>query len=114
MPYAGSSLGEGFRMAKQIAIGLVTTLVLACLPAGTEAQDRPVRLNGRVQWIAGQVMVVQLDTGPSVSVDIVRVPQDEYAALTPSERIVVIGVVTDSSRQVIATSIVRGDDIQAP
>lgn len=53
MPYAGSSLGEGFRMAKQIAIGLVTTLVLACLPAGTEAQDRPVRLNGRVQWIAG-------------------------------------------------------------
>jgi hypothetical protein len=103
-------------MAKQVAIalGLVAILVLACAPAGTEAQGRWVRFNGRVQWIAGQVMVVQLDTGLSVSVDIARVPQDEYAALSRSERIGVIGIVTDSSRQVIATSIVRADDIQAP
>ena len=49
-----------------------------------------------------------------VSVDLLRVPQDEYAVLTRGERIVVIGVVTDGRRSVIGTSVVRGSDAQAP
>jgi hypothetical protein len=36
----------------------------------------------RVQRIAGQLMVVQPALGSSVSVDLVTVPQDEYAGLT--------------------------------
>lgn len=104
-------------MAHRMLAALIV-LVVAILVAGAlgsaEAADRPVRFDGRVQWIAGQVMVVQLDTGRSVGVDLVRVPQDEYALLTPNERIVVIGVVTDGSRHVLGRSLVRGDDLQAP
>jgi len=82
-------------------------------PGPADAQERAVRFDGRVQWVAGQLMVVQTDSGASVSVDLVRVPQDQYAVLTPSERVVVIGVITDRSRRVIGTSVMRGET-QAP
>jgi hypothetical protein len=82
-------------------------------PGPADAQERAVRFDGRVQWVAGHLMVVQTDSGASVSVDLVRVPQDQYAVLTPSERVVVIGVITDRSRRVIGTSVVRGE-AQAP
>jgi hypothetical protein len=78
------------------------------------ARDRVVRLDGRVQWVASQTMVVSLDTGGNVNVDLVRVPQDQYATLSPNERVTVIGVITDRSRRVIGTSIMRGSDSQAP
>ena len=93
---------------------LTVSVVLAGVLEPAAAQDRPVRFGGRVQWIAGQVMAVQLDNGHSVSVDLLRVRQDEYAVLIRGERIVVIGVVTDRSRYVIGTSVVRGGYAQAP
>ena len=40
-----------------------------------------------VQWIAGGLMVMRLDDGTSVSVDLLRVPQYQYAALVQGERI---------------------------
>ena len=101
------------RMTAAIAVLLISGL-LAGVPAPAGAQERPVRFNARVQWVAGQVMAVQLDSGLSVSIDLVRVPQDEYAVLTPNERIVVIGVVADRSRRVQGKSILRGEDVQAP
>lgn len=104
-------------MAKRLVAAIVVLLISVLLPVPpgpAGAQDRPVRFNGRVQWVAGQVMAVQLDSGLSVSVDLVRVPQDEYAVLIPSERVVVIGVVTDRSRRVLGRSILRGEDVQAP
>ncbi|HYS16100.1 MAG TPA: hypothetical protein VET45_04175 [Candidatus Binatia bacterium] len=102
-------------MAKRLPVALAV-LIVAILLAGLEpagAQDRARRFDGRVQWVAGQVMVVQLDNGLSVSVDLLRVPQDQYAALVQGERVLVIGLVTDSSRRVTATRVVRGDQ-QSP
>jgi hypothetical protein len=98
-------------------LGMVRVVVVLLLlgtlaPAG--AQEQVVRLDGRVQWVASQTMVVSLDTGGSINVDLVRVPQDQYAALSPNERVTVIGVITDRSRRVIGTSVIRGGDTQAP
>jgi hypothetical protein len=42
----------------------------------------PVRLGGRVQWIAGGKMAVIPDAGKvSVTVDLTRVPVDQYQTL---------------------------------
>src|SRR5262245_22269351 len=71
------------------------------------AQGREVRLDGRVQWIAGQLMVVQLDSGGSVSVDLKEVPQDQYLVLRRGDRVVIGGALNDVSPRFMATSVVR-------
>jgi hypothetical protein len=60
-----------------------------------------------VQWIGGQQMVVQADTGPSIGVDLTSVPQEEYAGLGVRDRVAVMGMVSPDGRRVIGTSIVR-------
>ena len=102
-------------MAKPVlAVALMVSILSMGAPAPAGAQDRAVRFDGRVQWVAGQRMVVQLDTGPSVSVELARVPQDEYAALTWGERVVISGVITDTDSRDVATSIERAAAAQAP
>lgn len=71
------------------------------------AQERGVRFEGRIQWIAGQVATLGLDTGETVSVDLSRVPQDEYATLRTRDRIIVTGVISDEDNRVIGTSVTR-------
>ncbi|HEU4368434.1 MAG TPA: hypothetical protein VFV05_09435 [Methylomirabilota bacterium] len=100
------------RMAAVVA-GLVLSVLLAGAFAPAGAQDRPVRLDGLVQWVGGQTLVVQLNSGASVSVDLTRVPQDQYAVLTPREQVVVIGVIPPGGRRVIGTAVMRLE-VQAP
>ena len=100
--------------AKQTAlIVVVVSLLLASAREPAVAQEWPVRFDGRVQWIAGQLMAVQPDLGSSVSVDLVGVPQNEYAGLTVGDWVVVIGVIRNGNHRVIGTSIMRAE-IQAP
>ena len=99
---------------KQTAlIVVVVLLLLASALEPAVAQEWPVRFDGRVQWIAGQLMAVQPDLGSSVSVDLVGVPQNEYAGLTVGDWVVVIGVIRNGNHRVIGTSIMRAE-IQAP
>ncbi len=89
-----------------------TSLALALSLVGprapvSAAQEQIVRVDGLVQWIGGQQMVVQTDTGPSVGIDLTRVPQDEYAGLGVRDRVAVLGMVSPDGRRVIGTSIVR-------
>jgi hypothetical protein len=103
-------------MEKRIEALLVALTVSVLLMVSLEradAQGWPATFDGRVQWIAGGLMVVQLDDGTSVSVDLLRVPQYQYAALVQGERILVIGVLPDGGRRVMATSVVRGEE-QSP
>ena len=98
-------------MRKGISVAFMA-LALALSPAGllapvAAAQEQMVRVDGLVQWIGGQQMVVQADTGPSVGVDLTSVPQDEYAGLGVRDRVAVIGMVSPDGRRVIGTSIVR-------
>ena len=101
------------------AVPLIVAVVFLAGFAGfagrpTTAQERPVRVEGRVQWIAGQTAVLHMDTGLSVRVDLAGVGQDEYAALKPRERVVVAGVMSGDGRRLIATAITRRDGPPAP
>ena len=99
-------------MRRKIAVAFAV-LALVLSPAGvtpaTAAQERVVRVDGLVQWIGGQQMVVQADTGPSVGVDLTSVPQDEYAGLGVRDRVAIIGMVSPDGRKVIGTAIMRSE-----
>jgi hypothetical protein len=78
---------------------------VAVAPAA--AQDQVVRVDGLVQWIGGQQMVVQADRGPSVGIDLASVPQDEYAGLGVRDRVAVIGTLSDDGRRIMGTTVMR-------
>ncbi len=86
---------------------VAAALVLLAGATIGSAQERGVRFEGRIQWIAGQVATLGLDTGETVSVDLSRVPQDEYAALRSRDRVVVTGVISDDDNRVIGTAVAR-------
>jgi hypothetical protein len=98
-------------MRKSISVAFMAfalALSPACSPTPVAAaQEQMVRVDGLVQWIGGQQMIVQADTGPSVGVDLTSVPQDEYAGLGVRDRVAVIGMVSPDGRRVIGTSIVK-------
>jgi len=97
-------------MAKRRSVALGVLFLLSVLLAAVgpvSAQSQEVRLDGRVQWIAGQLMVVQLDSGGSVSVDLKGVPQDQYSVLRRGDRVVIGGALHDLNPRFMATSVVR-------
>lgn len=95
-------------------VGLAAILVLACVTAPADAQTRTVRFEGNVQWIAGQSMLVLLDSGLSVNVALIRVPQWQYLALLPGERVVVTGTSTAGYRVITGVAIERLTSSEAP
>jgi hypothetical protein len=112
---------------------LVSALVVIAAWAPAAAQDY-VRVDGTVQWLAGQTLTVVLDepAGPAayaiigqylvpvpgprqtVNFDLSQLPQREYAFMRPGERVTVIGVVSDDRHHLIATSIIRSAGPEAP
>jgi len=92
---------------KRLHVALAVSLVLAGALAPAAAQGRYVRLDGWVQWIAADKMMLVPDIGPSVAIDLTRVPLAQYRALTQRDRVVVIGVVSRDNRQVFATTVSR-------
>lgn len=84
-----------------LALGFTGSVSLA------RAQEQVVRIDGLVQWIGGQRMIVQADTGSSVGVDLVSVPQDEYAGLGVRDRVAVIGMVSSDGRHLIGTTVMK-------
>ena len=86
-------------------IAAVLALLWAASPAW--AQGRFVRLDGFVQWIAGDRMMLILDSGPSVAIELTQVPQDQYRALAQRDRVTVEGIVSPDNRRVYARTILR-------
>jgi hypothetical protein len=88
-----------------LAIGtLAFTLVGA--PQPTVGQTY-VELDGRVQWIAGQKLMLLPSGGGGVDVDITRVPLDQYRMLTQGDPVVVVGTVSRDNRRVFASAVMR-------
>lgn len=100
-PQVSPSRVRRFRPA--LATWLVVTLAFA--PA--LAQARQVQLTGWVQWIAANKLMLVLDSGLGVPVDLTRVPLDQYQTLSQRDQIVVIGVASDDNRGVIGASVIR-------
>ena len=93
-------------MRRLHASSLLALLLILGAVAPVAAQDVVIRLDGRVQWIAGEKMMLIPDGGaPPVEIDIKQVPQDNYQALKEGDPVVVSGVVSRDGRKLIATSV---------
>ena len=92
---------------------VLVSLVLASAPGPAAAQEWSIRFDGRVQWVAGQLMVVDSVFGSSITVDLLRVPQGEYSGLTTGDRVTIIGVVRNGNPRVRGRSVLR-TETQAP
>ena len=84
--------------AAAFVAGLSLAFLGALAPA--EAQKRNVQLEGRVQWIAGQKLLLLPDVGSGIDIDISQVPLDEYRGLSQGDRVIVGGVVSSDNRKV--------------
>jgi hypothetical protein len=90
-----------------LAIGtLAFTLVGAPLDAAGQTY---VELDGRVQWIAGQKLMLLRNGGGGVDVDITQVPLDQYRMLSQGDPVVVVGTVSRDNRRVFASAVMRGN-----
>ena len=119
---------RGLRLVS-LAFTVAATLV------GTDAMaQRRARVEGTVQWVSGQTLVLLLDaalgppqytivgphlvpTGPArqtVQVDLRDLPQSDYMYLRPGDRVAVTGVVSSDGRRLIGASITRDVDYQLP
>lgn len=102
------------RRLRRLMVAAVFPLLLA-LPAASAAQTRYVRLEGRVQWIAGTVLSLSVNDRPGVGIDLLRVPQSDYGGLVQGDWVIVTGQLSDDYRRVLGTSIQRVDPgVQAP
>src|SRR5258708_39631542 len=86
-----------------LAVVTALTLVAGLPPASGAADDASVRFMARVSWIASDTMVVSTDSNPALSIDLSRVPQDEYQRLATGAYVMVTG--TLGGRRILATSI---------
>ena len=93
-------------IGKRCLVAVVASLVLFGAVAPGAAQDKVVRLQGRVQWIAGEKMMLIPDNGNlPVEVDLKKVDLGDYRTLTEGDPVVVSGVVSPDGTKLIAESI---------
>src|SRR4030095_10178753 len=93
-------------IGKRCLVAVVASLVMFGAVAPGAAQDKVVRLQGRVQWIAGEKMMLIPDNGGlPIEIDIKQVPQDDYRTLAEGDPVAVSGVVSPDGRKLIATSV---------
>jgi hypothetical protein len=85
--------------------GLILALVWA---SSTCAQEPPIlRFEGRVTYVSPVEMLVALDSGGVVMLDLARIPQGESRQIAQNDYVTVIGFIRRPSHRVIATSIQR-------
>ena len=89
--------------------------LLLALPAAASAQSRAIRFEGRVQWIGGSVLSVAVNDGPSVAVDLGRVPQSDYSGLAQGDWVIVVGELSPDRRRILGSGITRSPNpFQSP
>jgi hypothetical protein len=84
-------------------------LILALVwPSSIGAQEQPIlRFEGRVTYVAPREMLVALDGGGVVMLDLARISQGEIRQIAQNDYVTVTGFIRRPSHQVIATSIQR-------
>lgn len=99
---------------RRLLVLVVAGLMLA-LPVVSAAQARYVRLEGRVQWIAGNVLSLSVSDSPAIGIDLIQVAQSDYSGLGQGDWVIITGQLSDDYRRVLGISIQRGDPgFQAP
>ena len=92
---------------KGLLAAALAGVVMLSVVGSAYSQERYLRLEGHVQWIAGQTMILATNTDGmdsyvpralwSVRVDLREVPQDEYDTLTQGDFVIVTGILVDNS-----------------
>jgi hypothetical protein len=103
---------------KHLAVSILAMLACILLTSPAPAQGQRLEVEGWVQWVSAQRLQLVLDNGLSISVDLTRVPQDQYQGLSAGmrDRVFVTGVISPDNRRLIASSVTRvpGSAYQAP
>ena len=104
--YVAPAFPERIRSHSWVAlVGLILALVW---PSSVGAQEQPIlRFEGRVTYVAPREMLVALDSGGVVMLDLARMPQGEIRQIAQNDYVTVIGFIRRPRHQVIATSIQR-------
>ena len=85
--------------------GLILALVWA---SSIGAQEQPIlRFEGRVTYVSPTEMLVALDSGGVVMLDLARIPQGAIRQIAQHDYVTGIGFIRRPSHRVIATSIHR-------
>lgn len=93
---------------------LASAALLVSIALGAVAQEVR-RFHGRVVWIAGQTMIVAVDTrgsvnvpqgGGSLNVALTSVPQSAYNGLQAGARVTVVGIVSEDRARLIAQTVI--------
>ena len=96
------------RVVKRFVTMAAAVLALFGAASPVWAQGRFVRLDGLVQWIAGDKMMLIAGQRPERRGRVwPRCPQDEYRALTQRDRVTVEGTVSPDNRRVFARAVIR-------
>jgi hypothetical protein len=105
--YVASAFPGRIRSHSWLVLG---GLLLALVgPSSIGAQEQPIlRFEGRVTYVAPSEMLVALDSGGVVMLDLARMPQGEIRQIAQNDYVTVIGFIRRPSHRVIATSIQRG------
>ena len=91
---------------KRCLVALFVSLVVMESAAPVTAQGQYVSLDGRVQWIAGdKMMLIPYSGALPIEIDISRVPLGDYRSLRQGDPVVVTGVVSSDGRRVLGTSV---------
>jgi hypothetical protein len=96
-------------MVRYVAAAVLGVLVAALLwvPAA-EAQEEPIlRFEGRVTYVSPREMLVAVDSGGVVMVDLARIHQSETRQIEQNDYVVVVGFIRRPSHKIIATSVQR-------
>jgi hypothetical protein len=104
---ASSKRGRGGRPHRRAVWAVsarAAVAVLLLITVATPAVSN-LRLEGRVQWINGEMMILASDEGWSIRIDLARIDQDEYRGLRSGDRVVVTGVPSADWRSVTALSV---------
>ena len=92
---------------RRLAVAALIGLVLASASTPVSAQGQYLQVEGWVQWVSAQRLQLVLDNGLSISVDLTRMPQDQYQGLNARDRVSVVGVVSSDNRRLVAASVSR-------
>jgi len=93
-------------IGKRSLVAVVVALVVLGTFAAASPQGQAVTLQGRVQWIAGEKMMLIPDNGDRpVEVDLKKASLDDYRTLTEGDPVVVSGDVSSDGTKLIARSI---------
>jgi hypothetical protein len=77
--------------------------------ASTAAQEEPIlRIEGRVTHVSPWEMLVEIDDGPVVMLDVSRIPQGQLSQISQNDYVAVTGFIRRPSHKIFATEIRRG------